>query len=246
MVRDNLKNRAKVAEVIKSYSEKKETRKFLNGLRIIPVPDGFDADNEDERIWMYQYIRQSMLSDLLFGVVFAKLTGFDVVTFSNHGGPIGLKFKALQVLNSNGRDHGPTFETQVGYKGPPLREVITMLAATGLVRQGRSTTIVPSLKGRFFLDLCKRIMFEKLALSDWSEEMKLIFAHLDIKTPNIDEQYDLKNQKHHAASEIVYSMKACESQFGMDLMADVNMDDPCFYSMFDWERFRLMEEYLDR
>jgi hypothetical protein len=193
---------------------------------------------------MHNYIRKIMLSDLLFGVVFAKLTGFDVMTFCNHGGPFGLKFGALQVITSNGRDHGPTFETRVGYKGSPLREVVTMLAATRLAHQeDRSTVLAPSLKGRFFLDLCKRVMFEKTTLKEWSEEIKLIFEHINIKLPNLREEVEYKNPNANAVNEILRSMSACKSQFGIDLMADVNMDDPCFYSTFDWEkfdRFRLM------
>jgi hypothetical protein len=143
-VRDNIKNRARIDEILKNYRESASTAPLIRGLRVIAVPDGFDADSLQHQAWMNDFIRRGIATDLLFGVVFGKLTAFDVASFSDHGGPTGLKFAALDVITEHGVDHGPTFEGRLGYRGSPLREVVTMLSGTGLVgRVGFSVVRVP-------------------------------------------------------------------------------------------------------
>src|ERR1700722_16946384 len=99
-VRDTVKARAKIDEILQSYRANQSTVKLLRGLRIIALPDGFDADSEAHQTWMKRHIHRSISTDLLFAVVFGKVNGFDVRTFSNHGGPFGLKFAALHEITS--------------------------------------------------------------------------------------------------------------------------------------------------
>jgi hypothetical protein len=138
-IRDNVKNRAKLDELLKAYREQLSTAPLLRGLRIIPVPDAFDADSESHQNWMEGFIRNCISRDLLFAVVFGKLSASDLATFSDHGGPFGLKFAALQEITTSGLDHGPSFERAVGSKGPPLREALTMLSGTGLAGAVRNS-----------------------------------------------------------------------------------------------------------
>jgi hypothetical protein len=97
-VRDTVRNRAKIDEIVKSFRDGPATIGLLRGLRLIPVPDGFDADLETHQNWMYDYLLNAVSSDLLFAIVFGKLSSFDVASFSDHGGPIGLKLAALQLI----------------------------------------------------------------------------------------------------------------------------------------------------
>jgi hypothetical protein len=218
-IRDTIKNRARIDEIIKSYREQSSTSSLLRGLRLIPVPEDFDADSERHQNWMTEFIRNCVSSDLLFAVVFGKLTASDLATFSDHGGPLGLKFATLHEITSHGLDHGPSFEKSVGSKGSPLREAITMLGGAGLIgRVSRANIRVPALKGRFLLDLCRRMMFERLYLTDWSAEFRIIMRHLKIDLPEWATEINSDNAMKNVASGLLFSMLCCNSLFGRDLM----------------------------
>src|SRR5215813_4520954 len=81
-VRDRIRNRAKIDEVLSAYRNNSETQSLLRGLRIFPVPEDFDADSAADRDWMDEHILTAISSDLLFGIVFGKLTQSDVRAFS--------------------------------------------------------------------------------------------------------------------------------------------------------------------
>jgi hypothetical protein len=237
-VRDNVRNRAKADEVLRSYRDEPKTSSLLRGFRLISVPDSFDADSESQRRWMDGFIRTCISNDLLFAVVFGKLSASDIAAFSGHGGPFGLKFAALDLITRSGLHHGPSFEKEVGSKGSPLREALTMLSATGLVGTVRRSILrVPTLKGRFLLDLSRRLMFEKLYCADWSDELRIIMRHLKIDLPTFGEESSFENSRDNIANEILLSMERCKSQFGRDLMAGISRRDSRFYSEFDWKRF---------
>jgi hypothetical protein len=237
-VRNTVKNRARIDEILQTYRKNPSTTKLLRGLRIIPVPDEFDTDSAEHRSWMSKYIHNTISTDLLFAVVFGKLTAADVAYFSDHGGPFGLKFAALDEITSSGLFHGPTFERAIGTRGPPLREALAMLGATGLVGSVPNAVVkVPTLKGRFLLDLCRRIMFEKIHCKDWSAELGSIVRHLQLELPKRDDEINFENSSENCITELLYSMTACKEQFGRDLMEGIELSDPLFYSNFSWKKF---------
>jgi hypothetical protein len=230
-VRDRIRSRAKIDEVLGAYRGNAETRSLLRGLRIIPVPEGFDADSDFQRGWMESYILDYASSDLLFGVVFGKLTASDVQTFSRHGGPFGLKMAALHVIATSGLSHGPTFQDEVGYKGPPLREVLTMLTGVGFIAApGHFIIRVPTLKGRFLLDFGRRLVFERRALKSWSPELQVVMHHLGLDPVDVW-NYDLDEiGRSDRMVELLRAIEYARSEFGIDIMATVNFNDPIFYS----------------
>jgi hypothetical protein len=69
-VKDTIRARSRIDEVLTSYRRNPATRDLLRGLRIIPVPSGFDADKENDRAWMAKHIEESVTSDVLFNIVF--------------------------------------------------------------------------------------------------------------------------------------------------------------------------------
>jgi hypothetical protein len=237
-VRDNVRNLARIDEILQAYRQQASTIPLLRGLRIFRVPEGFSADTEAHQKWMTIFLRKCMISDLLFAVVFGKLNPFDVTTFSDHGGAVGLKYAVLQTVTTEGLYHTPTFEKKVGSKGSPLREALTMLSATGLIgRVAGSVMRVPTLKGRFLLDLSRRIMFEHNHLGDWSDELRLIVQHLKIEMPAWGVQIDHTNARNNTVHDLIYAMICCKSQFGNDVMSDVDRDHPRFFSEFNWKNF---------
>ena len=236
-VRDRIKNRAKIDEVIQSYRLNPATAPMLRGLKIVAIPEGFDADSEAQRIWMDKHILETVSSDLLFAVVFGKLTAQDVRVFAQHGGPFGLKIAVLQAINTVGLEHGPTFEKQLGTRGSPLREVIAMLTGVGLVAAPAfSIQRVPTLKGRFLLDLARLLTFERGTQKDWSEETKLILRYLNVDPTDGWQELDGRKAHEGFASDLIISVRYA-AQFGIDVMESVGAN-PSFHSTF------LISKYL--
>lgn len=234
-VRDNIRNRAKVDEIVRDYQSDPSIAKKLRGLRIVAIPDGFDADSESQRNWMESHLKKCMVDDLLFGVVFGKLTPSDVATFADHGGIVGLKFAALQKITSEGLWHGPTFEKELGTKGSPLREALTMLGASGLVQRiPRSILKVPSLKGRFLLDFTRKLMLEWERSSTWSDEMLLIFRHLKIEAPQVGSELERGTPSKNIVHQMIASARGAKSQFGIDILSGIDLVNPVFHSNFNW------------
>jgi len=237
-VRDHVRNRAKIDDVLKSYRAQEELRPKLRGLRVIPVPEGFDADKESNRAWLAAFIHETVSRDLLFGVVFGKLQAHDVRVFCQHGGLVGLKIAALELITRDGLSHNPTFEKALGVKDSPLREAIAMLTGTGLILSlDGSMCRVFSLKGRFLLDLARRLMIDWSQHSRWSEELRLIMAHLGLDEPPMVQTIDAEAALSHPVWNILYSVEGARRQFGVDIMAGVEADDPQLFTDVDWQRF---------
>ncbi|NTE89567.1 hypothetical protein [Agrobacterium rubi] len=230
-VRDRIRNRAKIDEAIQSYRLNQATATLLRGLKIIAIPEGFDADSEVQRVWMDKHILETVSSDLLFAVVFGKLTAQDVRVFAQHGGPIGLKIAVLHAINTVGLEHGPTFEKQLGMRGSPLREVIAMLTGVGLVvAPAFSIQRVPTLKGRFLLDLARLLTFERETLNDWSDETKMILRYLNVDPTDGWQELDERKASAGFTSDLIISVRYA-AQFGMDIMDSVGAN-PNFHSTF--------------
>jgi hypothetical protein len=238
-IRDSTAHRIKVEAVLSSYREHPTTQRLLRGLRIVFVPGDFDADKAEQREWMERYIEDIATRDLLFGIVFGRLTAFDFETFSNHGGPIGLKYAILHEVTEHGLIHTPTFKERLGYRtDSPIREALTMLSATGLIRQLPSSVLrVPTIKGRLLLDLTRRILFEAKQFDRWSDELALLLRQLGQKSPRFPDQVqDTREYITDPLLSTIYSARACATEWGRNLLEGLSTE-PQFYSDFPWERF---------
>lgn len=230
LVKDTLKHRVKIDEVIAEYRSNPATKSLLVGLRVIFLPEGFDADKEIERNFMSDHISRLICSDLLVGSVFGRLSGFDIRVFSNHGGPLGLKFAILDEITRNGLIHTPTFKKRLGYStSGTIREATTMLAALGLVKRvDQSVILLPSLKGRMFLDLTRRILYDNGESTESSGELNIIKSLLFTENRYI-------NSKLTRIESIISSALHCHEQFGRNLLEGVDPDRPVFHSNFNWQ-----------
>src|SRR3712207_1280016 len=94
LVRHNVKNQAKFAEALLDYKST-HIKNELFRLRPIWVPDGFDADSEDDRRTMRNFITAAVVQDILFNVVFGRLTSDDVDIFLSATGFVGLQLALL-------------------------------------------------------------------------------------------------------------------------------------------------------
>lgn len=228
--KDTTKHRLKIDEVISEYQNNDSTRHLLRGLKIIFLPAEFDADKPNEQRLMSNYMSQIICRDLLFGTAFGRLTRFDVRVFANHGGPLGLKYAVLDEITKNGLIHNPSFKRKLDYNSDgPLREITATLSASGLVRRiDRSNVLLPTIKGRMFMDLTRRLLYEQSNSEHSPGDLGLIKEIL----------FGAGEREHfNTYQELMDSANYCRRQFGRDLLENIDASNPSFYSKFHWEDF---------
>jgi hypothetical protein len=249
LVSDSQPARLKLDEALRSYHDRPETRALLRGFRYLPVPTGFDADNEAARTWMGAELKRLMCSDLLFGVMFGHLSKSDVHTFAEHGGPIGLKYAMLHHVSSVPTLSVGDIGSVLGTKSKSsMREGLIMLTATGLLYQKpRAQPWFPTVKGRFLLDLIRRLLWEAAYLSDWTVELRIILSHLGMpgtRFVSLDEAGNFLRSPEYASNlgksdmllELLESAMTA-SGYGVDPLSGIDRKNPQLYSAFDWRRF---------
>ncbi|MEL6460280.1 MAG: hypothetical protein AAFQ91_18830 [Cyanobacteria bacterium J06621_15] len=240
-VADTVRGRARIDEVLSCYRTDKNLQQYLRGLRLILLPTEFDADREVDRHWMGHFLESCTMRDILFGVLFGGLSSYNFGVFLQHGGPIGLKYAILDDVTENGMFHMPTFKKRLGYKvSGPIREVLTMLVASGLVRQvDDSNCCVPTIKGRLLIDLTKLMLHEASSGEKWSAEVELLLNYLGFTElppctiPQVNEYKVINNTLS------LNLLSACaSSQFGRELVPKETKDnEEIFYSVYDWKKF---------
>ena len=249
LVPDSQPARLKLDEALRGYHERVETRSLLRGFRYLPVPTGFDADKESARIWMGAELKRLMCSDLLFGVMFGQLSKSDVHTFVGHGGPFGLKFAMLYHVSNVPTLSVGDIGSALGTKSKSsMREALVMLTATGLLYQRlREQPWFPTVKGRFLLDLIRRLVWEAEYLSDWTDELRIILRQLGspgAKFISLGELVAFLRSDEYVSNlgkiDIIIELLSSAitaSGFGVDPLSGLDRTPPQFYSNFDWWRF---------
>lgn len=234
LFKDSVSARAKIDEIINSYKSTSVNNQFLKGLKLIPIPNDFDADKEHQRNWMNKYIEKYISEDLLFNIVFGNFSKHDLLTFENHGGLFGLKYALLQEITKTPLLHMPTFKKELGYStSGTIREGLIMLTATGLIKSPRKNIqCFPTIKGRWLLDITKRLTFDYTYNKSWSFETSFIFDCLDIKMPDFENDFldEIEAFWHEPVYSILYDSLHCKNRFGRDLLEGIDIKSPKFYS----------------
>jgi hypothetical protein len=242
VVRDGLRVRQRIDEVVTSYRRMPDLLPLLRGLRILFVPPDFDADRLGDQAWMATFLRNTISRDVLFNIVFGNLDAQTFAVFSDHGGPLGLKYAVLDEITRNGLDHTPTFTARLGYRtSGPIREAIAMLNASGLIRRLEgSVCCLPTAKGRALLDFSRLMLFESSTRGEWSTEAAMMLSMLGVPTdrfyPNATVTTEAALSDRRVAG-LLLSAQLSKRMFGHDLLADVDPAAPRFYSEVDCARF---------
>jgi hypothetical protein len=248
IVPDDQKYLLRLDEAIGRYHSRSETRGLLAGFRPLVLPTGFNADLEVSRLRMAEDLRTRMCADLLFGAVFGRLSHSDVRSFAAHGGVIGLKYALLDCITRHPIASTGQITAALGIpSSSTIREALVMLTATGLLFQKpRAMPWSPTVKGRFLLDLIRRLLWEATSLTGWTNELSTILRHLElapasfITPPEIEA--DMRKRPTHGRSldlvrELIESAMWARGQFGIDALEGVDRVAPMLYSHFDWKNF---------
>lgn len=168
-------------EIIGDYKQT-EFGKGLFKIKPIWIPSDFDADKIKHQQVVKSIVKNQIVDDILFNIVFGNLTSENISFFLDVSGIPGLNLIILYHVATVGFVNYPDLSKKLGGVSPgPLREKILVLCGAGFLQRptpGASLYHV-SAKGRLFLDLVKRI-YSEFQSSDISEELAYILMKLDV------------------------------------------------------------------
>lgn len=179
IVRDNVKNRALLQEVLQDFRKSVEGNQLFK-LKVFWVPQDFDADNENARAVVEISLKDAIINDLLFNVVFGRLSSTDVKFFLNTTGIVGLNLAVLYEIATNGFINYAALSERFGVSAGPLKDKINNLLGCGFIWCWRGGSYYVSLKGRVFLELLRKYVLEEKNERRISQEVRYLFTMLDV------------------------------------------------------------------
>jgi len=157
VARDTVKARRLLSEVMKDFRSS-GVPVAPHRLRVLWVPQDFDADDEAQREFVTELLRESVAWDILMNVVLGNLTAEDVRFFVRISGIAGLHLALLHLVSTspNPQLRPRDLAAELGASPGAIRERLLRLLGCGFLTQfgGGATLTRATLKGRVFLDLC--------------------------------------------------------------------------------------------
>ena len=186
VARDSIKIRQRFEEVVSDF---RRSGRFpdLFRLRSIWVPYDFDADDERQREMIGELVRAAIVQDILFNVVFGNLSEENVRFFLYTSGIPGLNLAILYIIATEGFFNISWLSKRLDVSTGPVREKLLLLHGAGFITTPPgSLAYRTTLRGRVFLDILMRLVFE-LTKASLSEEMKYILTKLGCKIVPLEE-----------------------------------------------------------
>ncbi len=114
---------------------------------------------------MAAFLRSAVVEDILFNVVFGRLTARDVQVFLSATGTVGLQLALLAFVAEHTMANIARPREALGISAGPIRERLLILQAAGFVgppdgRPGFALINEVTPRGRVFLDLLRRLEVE--------------------------------------------------------------------------------------
>ena len=194
--KDTIRHRNKIDEIVRGYKGNSSLKPLLAGLRLFPVPSDFDANSDDHRHWMETFIDKKILEDLLFSVIFGRITSHDFKVFLNAIG-IEEKFALLEIsvsdtsmINSK-NDIARAMKGRNSRASQSLSRLLEIFNALGIIQyiwEEGGFKLAATAKGRLLYDLFCLLAYESQTNSCWSDETQEILVYLgcnDISFMNI-------------------------------------------------------------
>ena len=184
IVRHNVKNQATIQEVINDYQRTGYGNQLFK-LKLFFIPDDFDADSEEARKTVGDAFEEQIINDLLFNVVFERLSAQDIDFLLND---LVSYLTLLQEISANGPTDSNGLKT-IARKKSVLSENISYSVWTlyllgflhGNHLSGKANEFSVSPKGRVLLDLVN-ILEEALDKGILNDELSYVLNHLGLST----------------------------------------------------------------
>lgn len=177
---DTIRNRVTFEEIISDF---RSTGLLSDVFRFKQfwIPPDFDADKEQQRKLITNTIKSQIVDDLLFNIIFGKISSEDVTFFLNTTGTIGLNLAVLHYIATQGFFNITSLSKNLDVSSSPIREKLLILSGAGFISSeiGKSQYQITS-KGKVFLDIIIRV-FKEYQSSRISEELHYILTRLNCK-----------------------------------------------------------------
>jgi hypothetical protein len=153
-------------------------------LRVIWIPQDFDADDESQRDLIAEMLFERVGRDVLLNVVLGNLTAEDVRFFVRSSGLPGASLAVLHAISTTPEPHVRLRDISdtLGVSQGAIRERLLRLLGCGMLSQfgGGASLATATLKGRVFLDLCSELWRQSVARK-LTAEMLQILRLLDMR-----------------------------------------------------------------
>lgn len=214
VLKDSIKARATLYEIVQDYKNSKH-RDSLFKLKVFWVPNDFDADKEIGRDTVAQILKNSIVDDLLFNVVFGNLTSHDFTYFiRGFSGFGGLQLAILNHIALKGIGNYVQVSEALGVSKSPIRERTGQLQAKGFIT-GTGILSHISLKGRVLLSIIKRFISEH-EKGEFSKELIFILSKLGQTVRLKDEIDDEKFELSYDLKELLLDVKHAKQFITLD------------------------------
>jgi hypothetical protein len=177
ILKDSIKNKAALFEVINDFKKSRYCNDLYK-LKIFWIPPDFDADSEKQQKLIGDILKNAIVDDLLFNVVFGRLTADDFNYFiQGFSGLYGLQIAILSHIAVNGLWNYQRVHEALDVSKGPIREKIGQLQAKGFIT-GTGMGSYISLKGRVLLSIIKKTI-EEYQTGNFSPELSFLLTKLE-------------------------------------------------------------------
>lgn len=183
---DNMKTRMQFEEIMTDLQRSKRHSDLFK-VKTFWVPQDFDADREQQRTYVSDILKSSIVQDVLFNVVFGHITANNIEFFLDVSGIPGLNLLLLYDIAKNGFVNISVISKRLGVSPGPVREKLITLHGAGFLDTPRGAymfEVTP--KGKLFLDILARLSKE-LRLPSLTPELGFILSKLGCQPVNASE-----------------------------------------------------------
>lgn len=178
VARDDVRHRRVLYEAIDDYRPTALGER-VGRLRVFWVPSDFDADRSDHRALAVEQLQQQILSDLLFNVVFGRLSRHDVYAVAGSSGRIGILVALLGLIARAPALNYANMAAHLGVSSNTIRERFSLLLGLGLISTPpRALNPEASQKGKVLLDLLAAIN-DAMLIGRMSHELNAVLLRLE-------------------------------------------------------------------
>lgn len=206
-------------EVMNDY-KKSDRYPDLFKVRPIRIPENIDLDKDIDRKNVNEIIRSQIVDDILFNIVFGRLTPEDLNLLLTAGNNCCIEIALLYKIATNNFSSLASLSRSMRTSSTPIRESLPFLVGLGFLESSPfSAKYKVSLKGRVLLDLFRQI-YQSFEHLKFSEELLFIMDKLDCvpQKSTTELQFDLENRRGYIYPQIVISLMRAASMWDCDFL----------------------------
>lgn len=217
IARNSIKARQQFEQTLGEYRRSKRFPDLFR-LKTIWIPPDFDADKDSQRQVVTNILREAIVEDILFNVVFGNLTEQNVQFFLGASGLVGLNLALLYEIATGFAFHNfRSLAQHLGVSSGPIREKIILLRGTGFISApSNKVSYSSTVRGRVFLDLISAIVTERNK-GLVSPELSYILTKLGCAPPPTNSViFSQENFIKNLYTRLLVTIEAAEERWSID------------------------------